>query len=154
MYYLPIILLLVTSLLAPAPAVRGGRIVLHDAFPAVLANYPDRVRDDVDGYIATDSCAELGQTIVLVRPGVPDALVAVADCAWDYHVPYRQRMGYIADVDRKLWVGPERPQEAELWPVGLRRAYLALQARTLEFRHLGDRDRRPDGPQRPWLQPF
>jgi hypothetical protein len=154
MNYLSIVLLLVASLLAPAPAVRAGRIVLHDAFPAVLANYPERVQDGVDGYIATNSCEELGQTFVLVRPGVPDALVAVADCAWDYDIPYRQRMGYIADVDRRLWVGPERPQEAQLWPVGLRRVYLALQAREHELRPMGDGDRQPDGPQRPWVQPY
>lgn len=153
-----IILLFALLLALPGPApvsgIRSGRIVIHDAFPAVLKNFPERVDPGVDGYIGTTDCSEIGQRFVLVRQGVPDALVAVADCAWSYHAAYRQQMDLIADVDRKLWVGPERPQEAELWPIGLRRAYVALQARTLELRSLGDRDRQPNGSQGPRFQPF
>lgn len=110
--------------LLPLPSVRSGKIVLHNAFPAVLKNFPERVQSGVDGYIATDDCAEIGQRFVLVRPGLPDALVAVADCAWEADVPYRESMGYIADVDALLWDGPERPQPAQLWPPALRRVFL------------------------------
>lgn len=124
-----IIIALWLAVIALPPAshvnrVRAGEIVLHNAFPAVLQNFPERVQDGVDGYIATDDCGEMGDLFVLVRPGTPDVLVAVADCAWQSDVPYRRRMGYIADVDRQVWVGPEVPQEAELWPVGLRQSYL------------------------------
>jgi hypothetical protein len=137
-----IIIILIALLLAipgPAPAseIRTGRIVIHDAFPAVLKNFPERADPGVDGYIGTTDCREIGERFVLVRPGQPDALVTVADCAWSFHVAYRQRMNLIADVDRSLWTGPERPQYAELWPVDVRGAFLKeRQEYELELRHM------------------
>lgn len=106
-------------------AIAAGLIVVHAAFPAVLAGFPERVDPGVAGYVAVNDCAMLGQRLVLVRPGQPDVLVAVADCAWAKDVPYRERMGYIADVDAALWAGPWRPQEAELWTPAARAIFLA-----------------------------
>ena len=100
--------------------VLSGTILVHDAFPAVLAAYPERRDDSVSGYVATNDCGQLGQHLVLVRPGQPDVLVAVADCAWAHHVEWRTANGYIADVDAALWVGPWIPQQAELWDVEAR----------------------------------
>jgi hypothetical protein len=97
-----------------------GTILVHDAFPGVLATYPERRDPTVAGYVATNDCAQLGQRLVLVRDGQPDALVAVADCAWAHHVEWRERRGYIADVDSSLWVGAWIPQRAELWTVEAR----------------------------------
>lgn len=96
-------------------ALFSGLIVLHAVMPAVLANFPERVQDGVDGYVAVSDCAMIGQRLVLVRPGLPDALVAVADCAAADDVAYRAQAGYIADVETALWAGPKRPQPAELW---------------------------------------
>lgn len=92
-----------------------GLIVAHAAFPAVFLSYPDRRDPDVDGYIAVNDCAEIGNRYVLVRQGLPDALVAVADCAQARHVSYRNEQGLIADVDVALWHGGYWPQPAELW---------------------------------------
>ena len=101
-------------------AVLAGTILVHDAFPGVFAAFPERRDPTVAGYVATNDCAQLGQRLVLVRPGQPDVLVAVADCAWAHHVAWRERRGYIADVDSRLWVGPWIPQRAELWTVEAR----------------------------------
>lgn len=106
-------------------SVIAGQIVVHAAMPSVLDRYPDRADPGVEGYIAVNDCAELGNRYVLVRPGQPDVLVAVADCAWAYHVPYRQSRNLIADVDEAIWAGPWRPQYAELWPVAERAEYWA-----------------------------
>lgn len=101
-------------------AVLAGVILVHAAFPGVLATFPERRDPGVAGYVATNDCAQLGQRLVLVRPGQPDVLVAVADCAWAHHVEWRNQRGYIADVDAALWVGPWIPQQAELWTVDAR----------------------------------
>lgn len=77
----------------------------------------------MDGYIGVNDCGEMGNLYALVRSGVPDAVVAVADCAQARHVAFRERMGYIADVDIAVWDGPEIPQEAELWPLEERAVY-------------------------------
>ena len=100
-----------------------GLIVAHAAFPAVFATYPERQQDGVDGYVALSDCAEIGNQYVLVRQGVPDMLVAVADCAQARHVEGRNAEGLIADVDIALWIGGMWPQEAELWRVDDRAAY-------------------------------
>ena len=115
----------VTNLLLASVAT--GTILVHAAFPAVLANYPERRDGGVAGYVATNDCEQIGQRFVLVRPGLPDALVAVADCAQDWHVNWRKRQGYIADVDAALWVGPWRPQSGELWTVDQREWWIERQ---------------------------
>ena len=119
------VLLLMSNLLAAS--VIAGTILVHNAFPAVLATYPERVDNSVAGYIATNDCAQLGQRLVLVRKGQPDALVAVADCAWTHHVAWRERNGYIADVDARLWTGAWIPQPAELWTVDDREWWIERQ---------------------------
>ena len=98
-------------------AVFAGLIVAHAAFPAVFATYPERQQDGVDGYVALSDCSEIGNQYVLVRQGLPDALVAVADCAQARHVAQRSDQGLIADVDVAVWRGGMWPQEAELWRV-------------------------------------
>ena len=103
----------------------SGQIVAHSAFPQVFERYPDRRDPGVQGYVAVNDCSELGNRYVLVRPGQRDVLVAVADCAWAYHVPYRESRGLIADVDEAIWTGPWRPQYAELWTVDARAAWWA-----------------------------
>jgi hypothetical protein len=95
----------------------AGLIVAHAAFPAVFLHYPERQQGGVDGYIAVNDCSEIGNRYVLVRQSLPDALVAVADCAQAQHVQYRNEQGLIADVDTTLWIGGYWPQPAELWRV-------------------------------------
>jgi len=106
-------------------ALLAGLIVVHAAFPAVLAHFPERADPAVAGYVAVTDCAAMGERYVLVRPGLPDVLVAVADCAWSADAAYRADRGLIADVDAALWVGPWRPQRGELWDPLRRAAYLA-----------------------------
>lgn len=108
-----------------AVAFLSGWIVVHAAFPAVLAAFPERTDETVAGYVAVTDCAMIGERLVLVRPGLPDVLVAVADCAWPAHTKYREARGYIADVDEALWHGPWIPQRAELWLLADRAAHLA-----------------------------
>ena len=98
-------------------AVFAGLIVAHAAFPAVFATYPERQQDGVEGYIALSDCGEIGNRYVLVRQGIRDMLVAVADCAQARHVAQRGDQGLIADVDVAIWRGGMWPQEAELWRV-------------------------------------
>ena len=83
----------------------------------MFATYPERQTEGVDGYIALSDCAEIGNQYVLVRQGVRDMLVAVADCAQTAHVQGRRDQGLIADVDVNVWRGGMWPQEAELWRV-------------------------------------
>lgn len=106
-------------------ALLTGLIVAHAAFPAVFANYPERQQDGVDGYVALSDCGEIGNRYVLVRQGIPDMLVAVADCAQARHVAQRSDKGLIADVDIALWRGGMWPQEAELWRVDDRARWFA-----------------------------
>lgn len=106
-------------------AILTGQILVHDVMPQVLDAYPERRDPGVQGYIATNDCAELGRRFVLVRPGQPDVLVAVADCAWSHHRDWRERHGYIADVATEVWRGPWMPQYAELWPVEARAEWWA-----------------------------
>ena len=111
-------------------ALFAGLIVAHAAFPAVFATYPERQQDGVDGYVALSDCSEIGNRYVLVRQGVPDMLVAVADCAADKHVARRAAEGLIADVQwPEAWTGGYFPQMAELWRVDDRARW---QARWLE----------------------
>lgn len=98
-----------------AKALLAGLIVVHAAMPAVLERFPERRDPGVAGYVAVDDCDMIGRRLVLVRPGLPDVLVAVADCAWPEDVAYRQELGYIADVDAAIWQGPWLPRYAELW---------------------------------------
>lgn len=106
-----------------ASAILVGWIVVHAAFPVVLDNYPERADDTVSGYVAVDDCGMLGKHLVLVRPGVPDVTLAVADCANPAHVQYRNERGLIADVDAAVWRGAWFPQRAELWTVPARERY-------------------------------
>ena len=106
-------------------AVFAGLIVAHAAFPAVFATYPERQQDGVDGYVALSDCSEIGNRYVLVRQGIRDMLVAVADCAQARHVAQRGDQGLIADVDIALWRGGMWPQEAELWRVDDRARWFA-----------------------------
>ena len=104
-------------------AILVGWIVVHAAFPQVLNNYPERIDDTVAGYVAVDDCGLMGDHLVLVRPGIPDVTLAVADCANPVHIPYRQSNGYIADVDAAVWRGAWTPQWAELWTPDARARY-------------------------------
>lgn len=97
-----------------------GMILVHAAMGSVLENFPERRDNSVAGYVATNDCAEMGQHYVLVRRGQPDVLVAVADCAWEHDVAWRQANSFIADVDAALWIGPWVPQPAQLWTVDAR----------------------------------
>lgn len=94
-----------------------GLVAAHAAFHGVFLVYPERVQDGVDGYVALSDCSEIGNRYVLVRQGVPDMLVAVADCAQARHVAQRSDQGLIADVDVAIWRGGMWPQQAELWRV-------------------------------------
>ena len=106
-------------------ALFAGLIVAHAAFPAVFATYPERQQDGVDGYVALSDCSEIGNRYVLVRQGVPDMLVAVADCAQAAHVARRAAEGLIADVQwPEAWTGGYFPQMAELWRVDDRARWL------------------------------
>ena len=108
-----------------ATALLAGWIVVHAAFPQVLNNYPERIDNSVAGYVAVDDCGMMGRHLVLVRRGVPDVTLAVADCANPAHLAYRQAMGYVADVDANpnVWRGPWVPQWAELWTVPAREQF-------------------------------
>lgn len=96
-----------------------GIVTLHLAMPAVLANYPERVQPDVDGYIARADCGEIGRRYVLELAG-HHYLVAVADCAQVRDVPHLEYVfggQWLADVDVTIWGDlPRIPQMAELWP--------------------------------------
>lgn len=100
-----------------ARAILIGFIVIHAAFPEVFLTYPERKSDEVAGYVAVNDCAQIGRRYVLVRHGLPDVLVQVADCAQPRHVPWRRAEGIVADVDINVWHGGQWPQWAELWLV-------------------------------------
>jgi len=94
--------------------------------PAVIANYPNRAASDVDGYIATMDCRDMGRRFVLELAG-QSYLVAVADCANVKDVAHiKDAFGgrWLADVDEQLWGDlPRVPTEATLWPERVYRAW-------------------------------
>jgi hypothetical protein len=97
---------------------------LHNAMPAVLANYPDRACAYCDGYVAVERCEDVGRDYVLLwRGGVH--LVRSADCMAVRHRPgvqarYQSAYGapWAVDIEAALWGdAPVRPLPAALIPV-------------------------------------
>ena len=93
-----------------------GHATLHNAFPAVLATYPDRVDHDVDGYIATADCDLMGDYFALYFEG-QWWVVRQADCMNRALTPPD---GWLVDISRNLWLRAHasmRPRDAALLPL-------------------------------------
>lgn len=88
----------------------AGLVTLHLVMGPVLAAHPERVRADVDGYIAPLHCGTLGQRYVLLMGGKRFE-VSAADCAtWQAPAvwPLKRAPGgelrpWLGDVDSGLW---------------------------------------------------
>ena len=112
--------LIVQSQAAPT----AGMATLHNAMPAVLANYPNRTCAYCDGYVAVERCSDVGRDYVLLWQGRA-YLVRAADCmaAHDrFGVQARYQSAYGApwavDIEVALWGdAPVRPLPAALLPV-------------------------------------
>jgi len=101
--------------LMPLGACVAGVMTLHLLMGPVLAAHPERVRADVDGYVATVECREVGKVKVLLLGG-RRYRVAVADCATAAPVGAWPQKRDPAGV-LQPWLG-----DAELgaiWPEGL-----------------------------------
>lgn len=122
--------LLLTVALRCQPTVRVGVATLHQAFPTVLANRPERRVSFVDGYIATVSRDDLGCFFLLTFGGRV-YLTVVADYLAPQDRPANQAKRWcirgryaglcphgawrwIVDVDQAIWSGLEIPQRAAL----------------------------------------
>lgn len=102
-----------------------GLVTLHLAFPRILTIYPQRMCQDCDGYVALESCEEIGRDYVLVLRGRAYQ-VKVADCLDPADKVKHDRFWqgrWMADIDERLWQGPKVPQTAELWYPVLWRAW-------------------------------
>ena len=101
---------------AQPSACRAGLATRHEAWDSVFDNFPERLRDDVHGYIAVQDCAEMGSLYTL-HIGKSAYTVAVADCR---NRAATLRPGWLVDVDDRLWYAsdtPNRPVSARLCPV-------------------------------------
>ena len=112
------------ALLFQSQAPTAGMATLHNAMPAVLANYPDRACAYCDGYVAVEQCSDVGRDYVLLWQG--DAfLVRAADCMAPRHLPgvqarYKANYGapWLVDIPAALWgSAPVRPLPAALIPL-------------------------------------
>lgn len=88
----------------------------HQAFEQVFANFPDRLRSDVHGYVATQDCDEMGRIYHLEANG-HWFRVAVADCRSRALSPRPDRL----DVDDRLWYAAGLPNA----PFPVRLCYLS-----------------------------
>lgn len=94
-------------------------ITMHDAMPDVLSTFPERRAEDVDGYIATLDCSDIGREYMLGIAG-DWYQVAAADCASRRHIAYIKAKwdgAWCADVETSIWVDanlPIRPAKATL----------------------------------------
>lgn len=82
----------------------------HDAWASVFRHFPDRVRLDVDGYIAPTDCATIGNEYTLIMRGHAYRVVA-ADCK-NRSEPLADDAATRLDVDYRLWYAsgaPARP---------------------------------------------
>lgn len=114
-----------TALVAWLVVVMGGGVgrcevgvmTRHDVMEAVLRNRPERVAEDVDGYIATVECSRMGERLTLVING-RSFRVAVADCATSAAVgvwPTKGGRIWLGDVEKRLWEAARAPGR----PVGV-----------------------------------
>lgn len=90
-----------------------GSITLHMAFPAVLANYPERACPDCDGYFAPLDCNDLGKRYRLFVNGKAYTLQA-ADCAsWqppaEANWPQKAGRRWLGDVQDTVWLDAGLP---------------------------------------------
>ena len=114
----------VLALVLQSQAPMAGMATLHNAMPAVLANYPDRACAYCDGYVAVERCEDIGQDYVLLWQG-RHHLVRAADCMDVHHLPglqarYLATYGapWLVDIEAALWGdAPVRPLPAVLIPV-------------------------------------
>ena len=89
----------------------------HEAWESVFYHFPERQRGDVDGYIATDDCNEMGKTYLL-STGKEVFFVAVADCR-NRQLPRRQGQEQVDIADWLWWEAdlPNRPTPVYLCEV-------------------------------------
>lgn len=90
----------------------------HEAWAGVFEYFPDRLRDDVHGYIATDDCAEMGRLYDILIDGERYRVV-VADCR-NRSLPKRTSPPQI-DLDERIWWAanlPNRPATVTLCTPG------------------------------------
>lgn len=78
----------------------------HQAWDGVFQHFPERLRSDVHGYIATDDCTLMGKVYDL---SLGDAIyrVAVADCR-NRSLPARKGQEQI-DLDSRIWWAADFP---------------------------------------------
>lgn len=84
-----------------------GLLTHHGAMSAVLANYPDRVAANVDGYYAPLLCTDLGNDYTLIMGG-HRYTVRSADCAtWQKPATWPQKRA----IDGRIlpWLGDVTP---------------------------------------------
>ena len=102
------LLILLVLLIVPVPVrCETGIATRHQAFEQVFANFPERLRADVHGYIATADCSEMGALYEL-SIGNSTYTVAVADCRNRSLPP---RPGKRLDVDDRLWYASSAPNK-------------------------------------------
>ena len=100
-----LILLLLVLTLIPTPTCFTGQVTRHEAWDSVFSNFPERLRSDVHGYIATADCNEMGD-LYDITVGDDTYRVAVADCL---NRSLRARPGWIGDLDSRIWYAADLP---------------------------------------------
>jgi hypothetical protein len=87
-----------------------GRAPLHKAWDGVFQHFPERLTNDVHGYIATADCNEMGERKRLYFGGRWWD-VAVADCLERSRTP---QPDWLVDVDSRIWYAAGAPMRPVL----------------------------------------
>ena len=97
---------LIIILIALGLQCNTGFLTEHRAFDSVFYYFPERIRQDVHGYVATEDCNDIGKTGVLIV-GNNIKFVSVADClaTKDKEKDPSRYDGWVADVDMYLYWG-------------------------------------------------
>lgn len=117
---LPFLILVLSLGLAAPQTCQPITATRHEAWDSVFANFPDRLRSDVHGYIATDDCAEMGRIYQLQIDGKAYT-VSVADCR-NRSLPKRTGPAQI-DLDDRIWRAanmPNRPTIVSICSQGVK----------------------------------
>lgn len=82
-----------------------GNATLHTAWASVFYHFPERIDFDVDGYIATADCSDIGEERQLYFGG-RWWRVKISDCLNRNDTPSD---GWLVDVDYRIWYATRTP---------------------------------------------
>ena len=83
----------------PVGECKTGDATLHNAWASVFMHFPDRLDENVDGYIAVNDCSQIGEYRNLYL-GNRWFYVRIADCR---NPTDKADKNWLVDVDYRIW---------------------------------------------------